>query len=504
MQCAASSTAAGVAAARVRPTPACRDRDRARARARDRNNAHNAAARASASCAASNAALDVTAPSVVAPLRRDVVQPRRGVTARCASPSSGNAAPATDESTSAEAMLLGSLIPETLREMETDEDFKQAAARLKSEGQAALTREERARRRRALSGLDVPSFDQFVVREGARPLVREPTTILQVNIGLYCNQACSHCHVESSPLRTAEVMSAEVAERLVRLIDASDGGVKTLDITGGAPELMAQFRPLVTAARARGVEVIDRCNLTVLYEEGQEDLAQFLADNRVKVVASLPCYSEANTDEQRGRGVFQRSIQALRDLNAVGYGVEGTGLELDLMYNPGGAFLPPAQENLEVAYRSELGGAYGIQFSRLITLTNMPIKRFADYLHKEGKTEEYMKLLVESFNPAAAEGVMCRDLVSVSWDGKLFDCDFNQQLDMPMPVQTATTRKEKKQEGSEAAGEAEAGSGPKSSGGLTVFDVESLDELTGRRLAVDNHCFGCTAGAGSSCSGATA
>jgi radical SAM/Cys-rich protein len=366
--------------------------------------------------------------------------------------------------------------------METDEEFKLAAKRLKAEGQRALTKEERARRRRALDGLDVPNFDAFVVDRGASALVREPTTILQVNIGLYCNQACSHCHVESSPLRREEVMSEAVAARLVELIDASKkkSAIKTLDVTGGAPELMAQFRPLVLAARQRGLDVIDRCNLTVLYEPGQEDLPEFLAENGVKVVASLPCYSEANTDAQRGVGVFERSIAALKRLNEVGYGIEGTDLELDLMYNPGGAFLPPSQETLDVAYRSELGDAYGVKFSKLFTLTNMPIKRFADYLHREGKTEAYMKLLVDNFNPAAAEGVMCRDLVSVSWDGRLFDCDFNQQLDMPM----------------------KGGNG--GDGGLSVFDVASLDELVGRKLAVDNHCFGCTAGAGSSCSGSTA
>jgi len=250
--------------------------------------------------------------------------------------------------------------------------------------------------------------------------------------------------------------------------------VKTLDLTGGAPELHEQFRFLVREARALGVDVIDRCNLTVLYEEGQEDLPQFLAENKVKVVASLPCYSEANTDAQRGKGVFERSIAALRDLNAVGYGVEGSGLELDLMYNPGGAFLPPAQENLEVAYRSELRDTWGVEFSRLFTLTNMPIKRFADYLHREGKTSEYMSLLVENFNVAASVGVMCRDLISVSWDGTLYDCDFNQQLDMPV-------RDEKK----------------------TIFDLDSCDDLVGSRIVADNHCFGCTAGSGSSCSGAT-
>ena len=387
----------------------------------------------------------------------------------------------------AAAEPLGSLVPDTLREMETDEEFKLAKERLETEGQAALTREERARRRRALTGMDVPSFDAFVAERGVSPLRRKPTTILQVNIGLYCNQACSHCHVESSPLRKEEVMSAKTANRLIELIDNAQGSVKMLDITGGAPEMMEQFRPLVVAARARGLEVIDRCNLTVLFEPGQEDLPAFLAGNGVKVVASLPCYSEENTDKQRGAGVFSRSIAALVELNKVGYGVKGTGLELDLMYNPGGAFLPPSEAALTEAYRSELGDTYGVEFSRLVTLTNMPIKRFADFLHREGKTEEYMRLLVENFNPAAAEGVMCRDLVSVSWDGRVFDCDFNQQLDMPMPRSFGS-----------AGGDGDGGEG------LTVFDVDSLDELTGKRLAVDNHCFGCTAGAGSSCSGATA
>ena len=387
----------------------------------------------------------------------------------------------------AAAEPLGSLVPDTLREMETDEEFKLAKERLETEGQAALTREERARRRRALTGMDVPSFDAFVAERGVSPLRRKPTTILQVNIGLYCNQACSHCHVESSPLRKEEVMSAKTANRLIELIDNSQGSVKMLDITGGAPEMMEQFRPLVVAAHARGLEVIDRCNLTVLFEPGQEDLPAFLAGNGVKVVASLPCYSEENTDKQRGAGVFSRSIAALVELNKVGYGVKGTGLELDLMYNPGGAFLPPSEAALTEAYRSELGDTYGVEFSRLVTLTNMPIKRFADFLHREGKIEEYMRLLVENFNPAAAEGVMCRDLVSVSWDGRVFDCDFNQQLDMPMPRSFGS-----------AGGDGDGGEG------LTVFDVDSLDELTGERLAVDNHCFGCTAGAGSSCSGATA
>ena len=387
---------------------------------------------------------------------------------------------------------LGSLIPETLREMETDEEFIIARDRLETEGQAALTREERARRRRALTGMNVPEFGDFCNDKGVSAMTRKPTAILQINIGLFCNQACSHCHVESSPLRTEEVMSAEVANTVIDLLDNSKDSIKILDITGGAPELMQQFRPLVLAARKRNVQVIDRCNLTVLYEPGQEDLCEFLAENKVKVVASLPCYSEENTDKQRGVGVFERSIRALKDLNAVGYGVEGSGLELDLMYNPGGAFLPPSEEALTEAYRSELGDTYGIEFTRLLTLTNLPVKRFADFLHREGKMEEYMQLLVDNFNPAAAEGVMCRDLVSVSWDGRVFDCDFNQQLDMPMPGGFA---------GSKTSEEKKNSSDKK---GLSVFDLTSLDELIGKPLAVDNHCFGCTAGAGSSCSGSTA
>ena len=366
----------------------------------------------------------------------------------------------------------GSLIAETLEAMKTDTEFQTAQQRLNDLGQKALTKEERARRRRALDGLGVPSFEEYLSSKGGKELEREPTTILQVNIGLYCNQACSHCHVESSPLRTKEVMSRETAEAIVRVLKNSPS-VKTLDLTGGAPELHEQFRYLVTEARKLGVDVIDRCNLTVLYEAGQEDLPAFLAENRVKVVASLPCYSEANTDAQRGKGVFERSIAALRDLNAVGYGIEGSELKLDLMYNPGGAFLPPDQEKLEVAYRSELRDTWGIEFSQLFTLTNMPIKRFADYLHKDGKTSDYMNLLVENFNVAASAGVMCRALISVSWDGRLFDCDFNQQLDMPVR------------------------------GTKTIFDLETADDLVGERIVADNHCFGCTAGSGSSCSGAT-
>jgi sulfatase maturation enzyme AslB (radical SAM superfamily) len=239
---------------------------------------------------------------------------RRATIARCAPPSSTADVPSE---------RFGSLVKETLREMETDEEFQTARRRLKEEGQAALTKEERARRRRALDGLDVPHFDEFIVQNGADPLVRKPTTILQVNIGLYCNQACSHCHVESSPLRTSEVMSKEVADRIVELIDAADGSIGTLDITGGAPELMEQFRPLVIAARARGVDVIDRCNLTVLYEPGQEDLPQFLAENGVQVVASLPCYSKVTRTRSEAEGFSSGPSRRSKTSTALGTASRG-------------------------------------------------------------------------------------------------------------------------------------------------------------------------------------
>lgn len=222
-----------------------------------------------------------------------------------------------------------------------------------------------------------------------------------------------------------------------------------------------------------GYDVIDRCNLTVLQEPSQQDLAVFLAQNSVHVVASLPCYSADNVDKQRGYGVFERSIDGIKQLNDLGYGVEGSGRILDLVYNPAGAFLPPSQSSLEQAYKQELADAYGIYFNNLITITNMPIKRFADYLHRSGELQSYMNLLVNSFNPSAVDGVMCKDLVSVGWDGQLYDCDFNQQLGIPVR------------------------------GRQNVFQIDSFDELTGDRVCTDAHCFGCTAGQGSSCSGAT-
>lgn len=370
---------------------------------------------------------------------------------------------------------LDSLIDVSIAELRSNPEQVELLARLDSEGQAAMTAAERRARQRSLDSLDVPSFASVLADKGVTPLKRAPAKILQLNIGLYCNQACSHCHVESSPLRK-EMMDAGTAERCIALLAASPE-IGVLDITGGAPELNSQFRYLVREARALGREVLDRCNLTVLLEPGQEDLVQFLADNQVHVVASMPCYSEANVDSQRGRGVFERSILGLQRLNEAGFGVEGSGLMLDLVYNPGGAFLAPAQATLQDAYKQELFETYGIRFNNLLALNNMPIKRFHDYLVRKGQLDEYLGTLVDNFNPAAAEGIMCRDLVSVGWDGRIYDCDFNQQLEMGMAV------KGKKDP--------------------TVFDIESLSELSDLPIACDNHCFGCTAGSGSSCSGAT-
>ena len=269
-------------------------------------------------------------------------------------------------------------------------------------------------------------------------------------------------------------MDRSVAARCIELL-AKSPSVQTLDITGGAPELNENFRFMVEEGRRLGKEVIDRCNLTVLSEPGQEDLGSFLASNKVRVVASLPCYSEKNVDLQRGSGVFSRSIRGLLLLNQLGYGQAGSDLVLDLVYNPLGAFLPPEQSALEAAYRRQLEGDFGITFNRLFTLTNMPIKRFADQLHRRGELAQYMDLLVRNFNPAACGGVMCLDLVSVDHRGRLYDCDFNQQLATRMV-------------------------GPE----RTIFDLKSLDELIGSGIATDSHCFGCTAGMGSSCQGTTA
>jgi radical SAM/Cys-rich protein len=294
---------------------------------------------------------------------------------------------------------------------------------------------------------------------------------LQVNLGYRCNQSCSHCHVNAGPSRT-EMMDPATIALVPAVLQARD--ITTLDLTGGAPELHPGFRGLVEQARGLGVAVIDRCNLTILSEPGQDDLARFLASQGVTVVASLPCYSAGNVDRQRGDGVFARSIAGLRQLNALGYGAEGSGLELDLVYNPQGPSLPPPQAALEADYRRELAEHFGIRFNRLYTITNMPIQRFAAVLHQQGQLESYLDLLRASHNPANLSQVMCRSTLSVDWQGFLYDCDFNQMLGL-------------------AAG----GRSPRP-------HLRQLLEHdpSGEPIAVADHCFGCTAGAGSSCGGA--
>lgn len=295
---------------------------------------------------------------------------------------------------------------------------------------------------------------------------------LQVNVGKLCNQACKHCHVDASPART-EIMTRETAEAIIRVV--REHRTRTLDITGGAPELCPSFRYLVREARLVGTHVIVRHNLTVMFEAGQEDLPEFFRENEIEVVSSLPYFLEDRTDAQRGRGVFNRSIEALRRLNAVGYGDETSGLILNLVYNPTGAFLPPAQAAIEADFKRELSARYGIRFNQLFTITNMPIKRFLDYLRRSGNEERYMRKLVEAFNPATVEGLMCRTLVSVDWQGQLYDCDFNQMLDLGVAAELPQT----------------------------IHDFDPA-RFALRRIATGAHCFGCTAGAGSSCGGAVA
>ena len=301
---------------------------------------------------------------------------------------------------------------------------------------------------------------------------RERLATLQVNLGYKCNQTCVHCHVNAGPTRTEE-MDRETMRTVLRYLEAS--GVGTLDITGGAPELNPHFRELVTSARALGAHVIDRCNLTVLEEPGQEDLADFLAREEVEVTASLPCYTEELVDRQRGKGVYETSIRALQRLNALGYGVEGSGLALNLVYNPQGPSLPPAQEKLEADYKRVLGERFGIRFDRLYTLANMPIARFGSMLISKGQFNAYMELLHESYREENLERVMCRSLVSVDWQGYVYDCDFNQMLGLPLRI----------------AGRPRA----------KLADLIGRD-LAGNPIVVKDHCFGCTAGQGSSCGGA--
>ena len=301
-------------------------------------------------------------------------------------------------------------------------------------------------------------------------LRRKTLKILQINVGKFCNQTCVHCHVNAGPMRT-EIMSNKIAERILDLLVYTPS-IEIVDFTGGAPELNPAFRYMIRRARSLGRRVIDRSNLTVLFVNGQEDLAGFFRDHCVEVIASLPCYSRENVDKQRGKGVFDMSIDALRRLNSLGYGVEESGLRLDVVYNPGGAFLPPSQEELEKQYKKELGRQFGIVFNHLYAMVNMPIKRWEKCLNDAGQMERYRKLLVDAFNLQTVDSLMCRTLVSVGWDGQLYDCDFNQMLEIP------------------AGGRRR-----------TIWDIESFEEFNKGMIATGTHCFGCTAGTGSSCGG---
>lgn len=301
---------------------------------------------------------------------------------------------------------------------------------------------------------------------------RRKLETLQANLGYRCNQSCTHCHVAASPKRTEE-MSWETMATLLAFAARHD--IRTLDLTGGAPELNPNFRRLVIEARAMGLKVIDRCNLTILSEPGHETLADFLAGQQVEVTASLPCYLEENVDKQRGEGVFLASLNGLRQLNALGYGMPDSGRILNLVYNPLGPTLPPDQSKLELAYKEQLATRYGVVFNQLFTLANMPIQRFGSQLLSHHEFHDYMTLLKSATKPENLDGVMCRSLLSVSWQGEVFDCDFNQMLGLPL------------------------GGGP--SVRIHLADLLETD-LAGRPIRIADHCYGCTAGQGSSCGGA--
>jgi radical SAM/Cys-rich protein len=314
----------------------------------------------------------------------------------------------------------------------------------------------------------------LLVRSDFPAIRRRSVETLQVNVGYVCNQTCLHCHVNAGPTRT-ESMTRETIDQVLAYLASS--GATVLDVTGGAPELNPHFRYLVQGARARGAKVIDRCNLTILFEPGHEDLAAFLAAERVEIIASLPCYTEELVDRQRGKGVYEKSVRAIRLLNELGYGREGSGLELHLVYNPQGPSLPPPQDKLEADYKRVLGEHFGIVFNRLFTIANMPIQRFGSTLVTKGQFNGYMDLLRGAHRPENLETVMCRSIVSVDWQGYLYDCDFNQMLGLPL-VQAGSKR-------------------------AHLTDVTGRD-LSGNPIVVRDHCFGCTAGQGSSCGGALA
>jgi radical SAM/Cys-rich protein len=306
----------------------------------------------------------------------------------------------------------------------------------------------------------------------AKGLARREIEVLQVNLGRYCNQACIHCHVESGPTRR-EQMSRETVDEVLRFLARTNIG--TVDLTGGAPELNPHFDYLVESVAGLGRHVMDRCNLTVIYEPGKEYLPEFFRRHRVELVCSLPCYSEENVDRQRGKGTFDLSIRALALLNGLGYGRPDSNLLLNLVYNPVGPHLPPPQDELEQDYKRNLRERYGIEFNHLYCLSNMPITRYATHLKLRGEYGRYMELLEASFNMATLDRVMCRNLVSVGWEGTMYDCDFNQMIDLPL-----------------RDGEGEA---------LNVSAMPSLKQILGKPITVGDHCYACTAGSGSSCGG---
>jgi radical SAM/Cys-rich protein len=326
--------------------------------------------------------------------------------------------------------------------------------------------------RARLAELRLPrTFESALESSALWPLRPTRVDVLQINVGKRCNQTCRHCHVDAGPDRK-EVMPREVVEAVLGFLERAR--IPTIDITGGAPELHPDFREIVVRASRLGAHIIHRCNLTAVLLPNYADIPALLAEHRVEVVASLPYFQGRETDAQRGEGVFEESIESLRRFNALGHG-RGTGLVLNLVTNPVGTFLPGDQRALEVRWKAEMRRRYGIEFDRLYTITNMPISRFLEFLEERGKVEEYLTMLVNAYNPAAAAGVMCRNTLSVGWDGRLYDCDFNQMLDLPVEPSAPQT--------------------------IVAADRAALERRT---IAVGSHCFGCTAGAGSSCGGAVA
>ena len=316
-------------------------------------------------------------------------------------------------------------------------------------------------------------FAEKIRETGIEKLTADTIEILQVNLGKLCNMTCEHCHVDAGPDRR-EIMQRDDIDACLAALERYPQ-IKTIDLTGGAPEMNPHFRDIVAGAKSLGRHVIDRCNLTILLAKGFEYLPEFLAENKVEIVASLPCYIEENTDAQRGDGAYSKSIEALKQLNALGYGDESSGLTLTLVYNPVGPELPPDQVQLEADYHRELDARFGIKFNRLFTITNMPVSRYLEYLLRTGDYHTYMQKLMNAFNPAAIDGLMCRNTLSVGWDGQLFDCDFNQMLELNVNTSKPMT--------------------------IRDFDYDALSK---REIVLGQHCFGCTAGCGSGCQGAIA